>query len=298
MLSLRYGAPAFGLALERAAAAARHPRKFNSVVVCGARGPRPRYPRVWKTDKRIGTVSKSQKLVKCIKDLSNVKEEVYGALDSFVAWELEFPLVAVKKALHTLEDEKEWKRVIQVIKWMFNKGQGKTMGSYQTLLTALIEDGRVEEAEELFGKIFSRYMEGLPRIFFMRMISLYYSLGSYQKMFEIFADMEELGVRPDRSIVRILSVVFKKLDMLDKYEKLNRKYPPPKFEYRYIKGKRIRMRVYPNDSTKEATQRISDPDELEGAESINLYKELEEAGNIGLDRNVLGYAAFGDLEFV
>jgi hypothetical protein len=49
-----------------------------------------------------------------IKDLSNVKEEVYGALDSFVAWELEFPLIAVKKALNTLEDEKEWKRIIQV----------------------------------------------------------------------------------------------------------------------------------------------------------------------------------------
>jgi hypothetical protein len=50
-----------------------------------------------------------------IKDLSNVKEEVYGALDSFVAWELEFPLIAVKKALQTLEDEKEWKRIIQVL---------------------------------------------------------------------------------------------------------------------------------------------------------------------------------------
>jgi hypothetical protein len=37
--------------------------------VCGARGPRPRYPRVWKTDKRIGTVSKSQKLVKCVRFL-------------------------------------------------------------------------------------------------------------------------------------------------------------------------------------------------------------------------------------
>uniref|UniRef100_A0ACD5YKT2 Uncharacterized protein n=1 Tax=Avena sativa TaxID=4498 RepID=A0ACD5YKT2_AVESA len=296
MLSLRYGPPAFGLALNRTAAV--HPRKFNSVVVCGARGPRPRYPRVWKPDRRIGTVSKSQKLVKCIKDLSNVKEEVYGALDSFVAWELEFPLIAVKKALQTLEDEKEWKRIIQVIKWMFNKGQGKTMGSYQTLLNALIEDGRVEEAEELFEKIFSRYMEGLPRIFFMKMISLYYRLGSYQKMFEIFADMEELGVRPDRSIVRMLSAVFKKLDMLDKYEKLNRKYPPPKFEYRYIKGKRIRIKVYPDDSTAETTHRDSDIDGLEEAESINLDNELEEAESTGRDRNVLGDAACGDLEFV
>ncbi|XP_047048565.1 pentatricopeptide repeat-containing protein At4g21190-like [Lolium rigidum] len=296
MLSLRYGTPTFGLVSERATDA--HFRKFNSVVVCGARGPRPRYPRVWKTDKRIGTVSKSQKLVKCIKDLSNVKEEVYGALDSFVAWELEFPLIAVKKALHTLEEEKEWKRIIQVIKWMFNKGQGKTMGSYQILLTALIEDGRVEEAEELFGKIFSRYMEGLPRIFFMKMISLYYSLGSYQKMFEVFADMEELGVRPDRSIVRMLSVVFKKLDMLDKYEKLNRKYPPPKFEYRYIKGKRIRIAVYPDDNIEEITQRNSGTDELEEAEGINSDNEFEEEASTGLDRNVLSDAVCGDLEVV
>ncbi|KAM0828713.1 hypothetical protein ACQ4PT_067360 [Festuca glaucescens] len=296
MLSLRYGTPAFGLVSERAAGA--HFRKFNSVVVCGARGPRPRYPRVWKTDKRIGTVSKSQKLVKCVKDLSNVKEEVYGALDSFVAWELEFPLIAVKKALHTLEEEKEWKRIIQVIKWMFNKGQGKTMGSYQTLLTALIEDGRVEEAEELFGKIFSRYMEGLPRIFFMKMISLYYSSGSYQKMFEVFADMEELGVRPDRSIVKMLSVVFKKLDMLDKYEKLNRKYPPPKFEYRYIKGKRIRIAVYPDDRNEEMTQRNSDTDELEEAEGISRDNGLEEVASTGLDRNVLGDTACRDLEFM
>lgn len=59
------------------------------------------------------------------------------------------------------------------------------MGSYYTLLNALIEDGRIEEAEELFGMIFSRYMEGLPRTFFMRMISLYYSMKAYDKMFEV-----------------------------------------------------------------------------------------------------------------
>ncbi|XP_037432204.1 pentatricopeptide repeat-containing protein At4g21190-like [Triticum dicoccoides] len=296
MLSLWCWAPAFGIAFERAVVL--RPRKFNSLVVCGARGPRPRYPRVWKTDKRIGTVSKSQKLVKCIKGLSNVKEEVYGALDSFVAWELEFPLIAVKKALKTLEDEKEWKRIIQVIKWMFNKGQGKTMGSYQTLLNALVEDGRIEEAEELFQKIFSRYMEGLPRIFFMKIISLYYRLGSYEKMFEVFADMEELGVRPDTSIVRMLGDVFMKLEMLDKYEKLNRKYPLPKFEYRYIKGKRIRIRVYPDDSTEEVTQRDSGRDEPEDAGSMNPDNELKEVPGTGLDMNVLGDAASGDLEFV
>ncbi|OAY62866.1 pentatricopeptide repeat-containing protein At4g21190 [Ananas comosus] len=239
MLSLRYTSPMMVGRLDMTALT----RKFNLVVVCGARGPRPRYPRVWKSQKRIGTISKSQKLVDCVKGLSNVKEEVYGALDSFIAWELEFPLVVVKKALKTLETEKEWKRIIQVIKWMLNKGQGKTMGSYYTLLNALAEDGRLEEAEELWMKIFSEYLESLPRVFFMKMISLYYSRGMHEKMFEVFADMEELGVRPDGSIVRILGDVFLKLGMLDKYEKLNKKYPPPTWEYRYIKGKRIRIRV-------------------------------------------------------
>lgn len=276
----------------------RHHIKFNSVVVCGARGPRPRYPRVWKTRKKIGTISKSQKLVECIKGLSNVKEEVYGALDSFVAWELEFPLIVVKKALKKLEDEKEWKRIIQVIKWMFNKGQGKTMGSYYTLLNALIEDGRIEEAEELFGMVFSRYMEGLPRTFFMRIISFYYSAGEHDKMFEIFADMEELGVRPDGSIIRMLGDVFQKLEMMDKYEKLKKKYPPPKWEYRHIKGKRIRIRVYPDSNPEVAAKGDPDTDGLEELESTHLNNELDEAASSGLDRSVLDDAASGDLDYL
>ncbi|XP_042470477.1 pentatricopeptide repeat-containing protein At4g21190-like isoform X2 [Zingiber officinale] len=192
-------------------------------------------------DKRDAVASLNLKLI--IKGLSNVKEEVYGALDSFVAWELEFPLVVVKKALKTLEFEKEWKRIIQVIKWMFSKGQGKTMGTYYTLLNALAEDGRLEEGEELWMKIFNENLENLPRIFFMKMITLYYRKGMHEKMFEVFADMEELGIRPDQSIVSMLGDVFQKLGMVDKYDKLNRKYPPPTWEYRYFKGKRVRIPV-------------------------------------------------------
>lgn len=74
---------------------------------------------------------------------------------------------------------------LQVIKWMFSKGQGKTMGSYYTLLNALAEDGRLEEAEELYMKIFSQYLESLPRVFFMKMITLYYNKGMHEKMFEV-----------------------------------------------------------------------------------------------------------------
>ncbi len=38
---------------------------------------------------------------------SNVKEDVYGGLDAWCAWELEFPLVTIKKALKLLQEEKK-----------------------------------------------------------------------------------------------------------------------------------------------------------------------------------------------
>lgn len=215
----------------------------RNVIVCGLKGPRPRYPRVWKTQKRIGTISKSKKLVDCVKGLSNVKEEVYGALDAFIAWDLEFPLITVKKALKTLEVEKEWKRVIQVTKWMLSKGQGRTMGSYFTLLSALAEEDRLEEAEELWTKLFSEHLESMPRMFFDKMIGIYYSREMHDKMFDTFADMEELGIRPTTTIVSKVGDVFRKLGMMDKYEKLNRKYPPSNSEYKYIKGKRVKVRA-------------------------------------------------------
>ncbi|KAM6555761.1 hypothetical protein CsatB_002780 [Cannabis sativa] len=215
----------------------------SSVVVCAAKGPRPRYARVWKTNKRIGTVSKSAKLVKSIKEVSNVKEEVYGALDSFIAWELEFPLITVKKAIKILEDQKEWKRIIQMSKWMLSKGQGRTMGTYFRLLNALAEDGRLEEAEELWAKLFSENLESTPRMFFNKMLAIYYHRGLHDKMFEIFADMEELGIRPNVAIVSMMGKVFQQLGMLDKYDKLNRKYPPPKWQYRYIRGRRVKIQA-------------------------------------------------------
>ncbi|RAL54225.1 hypothetical protein DM860_018205 [Cuscuta australis] len=218
-------------------------KSVGSTVVCAAKGPRPRYPRVCKSKRRIGTISKSVKLVECIKGLSNVKEEVYDGLDSFIAWELEFPLVTVKKALRILENEREWQKTIQLTKWMLSKGQGRTMGTYYSLLNALVEDGRLEEAEVLWNKLLSENHESIPRNFFEKMVRIYYQQEMHEKMFEIFADMEELGVRPSVRIVTMMGHVFKKLDMLDKYMKLEKKYPPPKWGYKYFKGKRVKIRI-------------------------------------------------------
>lgn len=107
--------------------------------------------------------------------------------------------------------------------------------------------------------------------------------------------MEELGVRPDGSIIRMLGDVFQKLEMMDKYEKLKKKYPPPKWEYRYIKGKRIRIRVYLDSKSEEAARGDPDNDELREVESIHLDNELEEEASLGLDRSVLDDAALETL---
>jgi len=100
--------------------------------VCFGGGARPWRPCAWKNKCKIVT-------------FSNVKEDVYGGLDAWCAWELEFPLVTIKKPLKLLQEEKQWRRVIQVSKWMLSKGHGRTMGTYELLLQAFDEEGRVEK---------------------------------------------------------------------------------------------------------------------------------------------------------
>lgn len=46
--------------------------------------------------------------------LPNEKEAVYGALNKWVAWEVEFPIIAAAKALQILRKRSQWHRVIQV----------------------------------------------------------------------------------------------------------------------------------------------------------------------------------------
>lgn len=86
--------------------------------------------------------------------------------------------------------------------------------------------------------------------------------------------MEELGIRPSVSIVRMVGDVFKKLDMLDKYEKLNRKYPPPKWEYRYIKGKRVKIRTKYSDQT-EGNSEVNNSDTEASSDALELHENAE-----------------------
>lgn len=53
-------------------------------------------------------------LISQLLDLKDSKEVIYGALDSWVAWEENFPIVSLRRALIALEKEEQWHRVIQV----------------------------------------------------------------------------------------------------------------------------------------------------------------------------------------
>lgn len=70
-------------------------------------------------------------------------------------------------------------------------------------------------------------------------------------------------MRPDGSIVRMMGDVFQKLNMLDKYERLKKKYPPPKWEYRYKRGKRIRIKVYDSENMSQEEASVKACDDAE-----------------------------------
>lgn len=59
------------------------------------------------------------------------------------------------------------------------------MGTYFSLLNALAEDNRLDEAEELWNKLFMEHLEGTPRKFFNKMISIYYKRDMHHKLFEV-----------------------------------------------------------------------------------------------------------------
>ena len=62
---------------------------------------------------------------------------------------------------------------MQVCKWMLGKGQGRTLNTYFVLLKAFSEEGRIDEAQELYNKIFMKNMKHTPLRFFLQILKMY-----------------------------------------------------------------------------------------------------------------------------
>lgn len=68
---------------------------------------------------------------------------------------------------------------------MLSKGQGATMGTYDTLLLAFDMDKRVDEAESLWNMILHTHTRSISKRLFSRIISLYDHHDLQHKIIEV-----------------------------------------------------------------------------------------------------------------
>ncbi|KAG2244401.1 hypothetical protein Bca52824_093774 [Brassica carinata] len=173
---------------------------------------------LWKKNDSAGSGQKALNLVRMLSGLPNEKEAVYGALNKWVAWEVEFPIIAAAKALQILRKRSQWHRVIQ----------------------------RADEAESLWNMILHTHTRSIPRRLFARMIALYAHHDLQDKVIEVFADMEELKVRPDEDTARRVARAFRELGQEEKQELVLRRYLS-EYKYIYFNGERVRVKRYSSE---------------------------------------------------
>ncbi|XP_037484643.1 pentatricopeptide repeat-containing protein At4g18975, chloroplastic-like isoform X1 [Triticum dicoccoides] len=197
--------------------------------------------RLWIRKDSAGSGKKALCLVNTVSKLPNERETVYGALDRWTAFESEFPIIAAAKALEMLKKQRKWLQIIQVTKWLMSKGQVLTWTMYDTLLLALSMDGRVDEAESIWNTILQTYTRSVPKKLFSRMIQIYNTRHLPDKVLEIYADMEELGVRPDEDTTRRIGRAFATSGQEDKQKPVLEKHLK-KWKYIHFNGERVRVR--------------------------------------------------------
>ncbi|GJP32240.1 hypothetical protein CLOM_g16834 [Closterium sp. NIES-68] len=152
-----------------------------------------------KDTRNIG--GRANALIAAIRDTPDTKEDVYRALDAWAAFQLDFPLLAVKRALRIMQQGGEWKRVLQVCKWMLARGQGRTFGTYDLMMDAMAAMGRHAELDGTWERIMGRHLDTVPRATFARVMSLYAQQGRPLKVLEVYGSMLELGVKLDEGMV-------------------------------------------------------------------------------------------------
>ncbi|KQK15858.1 pentatricopeptide repeat-containing protein At4g18975, chloroplastic isoform X1 [Brachypodium distachyon] len=196
---------------------------------------------LWIRKDSAGSGKKALRLVNTVSKLPNGKEAVYGALDRWTAFETEFPIIAAAKALEMLKRQRQWIQIIQVTKWLMSKGQVLTWTTYDTLLLALFMDGRLDEAESIWNTVIQKHTRSVPKRLFSRMILIYDSRRLPDKVLEVFADMEELGVHPDEDTTRRIGRAFASSGQEDKQKPVLEKYLK-KWKYIHFNGERVRVR--------------------------------------------------------
>eukprot|EP00249_Psilotum_nudum_P008656 c21427_g1_i1 orf=1-429(+) len=92
------------------------------------------------------------------------------------------------------------------------------------MLKAYDMDGRLEEADALWKQLIMKYARSVPRAMFRRMITMYDKHAMPEKLLKVFAQMEEVDVKPDEFIMKRVAQIYEKMEMKDKMEELSCKY--------------------------------------------------------------------------
>ncbi|WVZ66259.1 hypothetical protein U9M48_015506 [Paspalum notatum var. saurae] len=217
----------------------------GSTHAAGSRALVPKKPKkehhLWIRKETAGSGKKALRLIDAVSKLPNEREAIYGALDKWSAFEPEFPIISAAKALVMLKRQRKWLRIIQVTKWLMSKGQVLTWTTYDTLLLALFMDGRVDEAESIWNTVIETHTRSVPKRLFSRMILMYDIRQRPDKILEVFADMEELGVRPDEDTARWIGSAFVAFGQEEKEKYVLEKYLK-KWKYIHFNGERVRVR--------------------------------------------------------
>ncbi|TYI85995.1 hypothetical protein E1A91_D04G037000v1, partial [Gossypium mustelinum] len=167
---------------------------------------------LWEKRDSASSGQKAFNLVRIVSQLPN--ERVYGALDKWVAWETEFPLIAAAKALRILRKRSQWLRVIQ--------------------------------AGSLWNTVLHTHSRSISKRLFSRMISLFDHHSMPNKIIEVFPDMEESCVRLDENTVKKVVRAFQELGQEDKQKLVLRRYMI-KWKYIHFNGEQVRVKRYTSD---------------------------------------------------
>uniref|UniRef100_A0A0E0MBW7 Pentacotripeptide-repeat region of PRORP domain-containing protein n=2 Tax=Oryza punctata TaxID=4537 RepID=A0A0E0MBW7_ORYPU len=199
--------------------------------------------------KNLSSAEKRKFLVNTLLDLEDSKEGVYSTLDAWVAFEREFPVASLKQALVALEKEEQWHRIVQVIKWMLSKGQGKTIRTYEQLVCALEKDNRADEACRIWELKIAHDLQSVPWRFCRLMLGIYYRNNRLDTLVKLFKNLEACGRKPpSKDIVRkvedtyeMLGLVEEKKELLEKYKELFDKPSNPRVASNLIQRKTKNM---------------------------------------------------------
>ncbi|CAA6661908.1 unnamed protein product [Spirodela intermedia] len=182
-------------------------------------------PRKKAIGENISSRDKSTFLLNALINLNDSREAVYGTLDGWVAWERSFPLVSLKRILITLEKEEQWHRVVQVIKWMLSKGQGRTMGTYEQLIRALEKDHRAEEAHRIWLKKIGSDIHSVPWRVCDLMVSIYYRNNMLERLIKLFKALESFDRKsPSKSIVQKVADAYEMMGSSEEKNRVLEKY--------------------------------------------------------------------------